>query len=147
MDKTHKDFYKNFRQEMRNWLDGKGKNNKWAEYLMFAPDLFHLLCKLAFDKDVPVREKAKLATAIAYFVAPVDMIPEAVIGPMGYIDDIALAAYVLNSILKNTDPEIVKRHWVGEENVLEVIKHILEVADNMLGSSLWKKLKKKVNNK
>ena len=41
-----------------------------------------------------------------------DLVPEAIVGPIGYVDDIALAAYVLNSIVNNASPEVVQRHWV-----------------------------------
>ena len=136
------DFYQKFREEMREWLmSNTGKNHKFAEYLMFGPDLFHLLCKLSFDKDVPVAEKAKLAGTIAYFVSPLDLVPEALTGPLGYVDDIALSAYVLNGIINNTGAEIVQKHWAGDEDVLNVIQQILKVADEMVGSGLWNKLK------
>lgn len=135
------DFYQNFRDSMNNWLSKDGKKHKWADLLMIAPDLFHLLCKLSIDKDVPVKEKAKLAGAIAYFVSPLDLIPEALVGPAGYVDDIALAAFVLNGIINNTSPEVVERHWAGDGNILSVIQEILRVADEMVGSGLWKKIK------
>ena len=143
-----KDFYQDLRIKMREWLKTKeGMDSKWGEYLMFAPDLFHLLCKLSIDKDVPVKEKAKLAGAIAYFVSPIDLLPEALIGPLGFADDISLAAYVLNSIMNKTDPEIVKKHWAGEEDILVVVKKILKAADEMVGQGLWKKLKRLIDTK
>ncbi|MHB8132021.1 MAG: YkvA family protein, partial [Mobilitalea sp.] len=102
-------------------------------------------CKLSIDRDVNVTDKAKLAGAIAYFVSPVDIIPEALLGPVGYVDDVALAAYVLNSIINNTDPEVIKRNWAGEQDILVVVQSILRVADEMVGSGLWKKLKSRFN--
>lgn len=138
---AEEDFYQSFRKKIREWLKADGKSSKWAEYLIFAPDLFHVLCKLSIDNDVPVKEKAKLAAAIAYFVSPLDLVPEAIVGPIGYVDDIALAAYVLNSIINNSDPAIVRRHWAGDIDVLELIQQILHVADEMVGSGLWHKLK------
>jgi uncharacterized membrane protein YkvA (DUF1232 family) len=142
VSEEQQDFYQNLRSRMRTWIETKeGKNHRWGEYLMFAPDLFHLLCKLSLDKDVPVKEKAKLAGAIAYFVSPVDLIPEVVTGPVGYLDDIAIASYVINSIVKNSDADVVKRHWAGEKDVLEVIQAILNAADKMVGNRLWKKLR------
>lgn len=141
MAEQNSDYYQELREKFRKWMQSEeGKTNKWSEYLMFAPDLFHLLCKLAVDKDVPVKEKAKLAIAIAYFVSPIDIIPEAIVGPAGYIDDIALSAYVLNSIVNQTNPEIVQQHWAGDGDVLKIIKHILEVADEMVGAGLWKRI-------
>ena len=141
MDEQHLDYYQQLRQKFKVWLQSEeGKTNKWAEYLMFAPDLFHLLCKLSVDPEVPLKEKAKLAAAIAYFISPLDLVPEAILGPAGYIDDISLAAYVLKSVVNTTDPEILRRHWAGETDVLAVVKHILNVADQMVGAGLWKKI-------
>jgi uncharacterized membrane protein YkvA (DUF1232 family) len=138
------DFYQNFREKMRGWLTTEeGKTNKFGEYLMFGPDLFHLLCKLSLDDEVPIKEKAKLAGAIAYFVSPVDLLPEIITGPLGYLDDIAVAAYVLNGIINNTDKALVEKHWAGDGDVLHVIRQIIKGADEMLGSGLWAKLKKK----
>ncbi|MCB0274871.1 MAG: DUF1232 domain-containing protein [Calditrichaeota bacterium] len=135
------DFYHSLRQQVRSWLQKDGKKHKWSEYLLLAPDLFHLLCKLTFDKRIPTSEKAKLASAIAYFVSPIDVIPEAIFGVGGYVDDVALAAFVLNSLMNNSDPEIVKEHWAGEGDVLDLIGQIISVADQMVGSGAWKKLK------
>lgn len=139
------DFYQKLRVKIKKWLDSKnGAHNRWAEYILLAPDIFHLLYKLTLDKDVYVADKAKLAAAIAYFISPIDLMPEALLGPAGYVDDLALAAYVLNGIINNTDPEVVRRNWAGDGDVLEVIQSILRVADKMVGSGLWKKLKAKI---
>lgn len=136
------DFYMKLREKMKRWLASKGgSTHKWAGYLMFAPDLFHLLCKLSIDKDVPVKEKAKLAGAIAYFISPLDLVPEAIVGPGGYVDDVVLAAYVLNSVINNTSPDVIKKHWAGDADILELIQKILKVADKMVGSRLWSKLR------
>lgn len=145
---NNKDFYQKLREQLRSWCaTDEGKTNKFAEYLMFAPDLFHLLCKLSLDKDVSAMEKAKLAGAIAYFVSPIDLLPEIIVGPLGYVDDIALAAYVLNNLVNKTDAEIVRKHWVGDEDVLNVIQRILDVADAMVGSGMWGNLKKAFDKK
>ena len=136
------DFYQNMRSKLNDWLESdKGKAHKYAEYLILAPDLFHLMCKLTVDPDVEIKDKAKLAGAIAYFVSPLDLIPEGIVGPIGYVDDIAIAAYVLNGIINNTDPAVVEKHWAGDTDVLESIKNILKSADDMVGSGLWKKIK------
>ncbi|MDD2621373.1 MAG: DUF1232 domain-containing protein [Syntrophomonadaceae bacterium] len=144
MKEMELDYYQKLRFRMKEWLQSdEGKTNQWAEYMMFAPDLFHLLCKLAVDKDVLIADKAKLAGAIVYYLSPVDIIPELLIGPLGFADDIAVAAYVLNQIINHSDPEIVKKHWAGEGEVLEIIQRILVSADQMLGSGLWAKIKQK----
>jgi uncharacterized membrane protein YkvA (DUF1232 family) len=140
-NRDHDDFYQNLRQKIKKWVNYKsGKENKWISYIMVAPDLFHLLCRLTVDKDVPVEHKAKLAVAIAYFVSPIDLIPEMLVGPAGYIDDIAIAAYVLNRMFSEIDPKIIRKHWAGEGDILEIVQSIIQAADDMIGEGLWKKL-------
>ncbi|NQV14591.1 DUF1232 domain-containing protein [bacterium] len=140
------DFYQKLRNDIREWLQTKtGKSSKWSEYVLLAPDLFHLLAKLALDKDVPANEKAKIAGALAYFISPIDLIPEALFGPIGYLDDVALAAYVINSVMKNCEHSIVTRHWAGEQDVLDLVQQIVDVAADMLGNKIWDKLKKMVS--
>lgn len=142
MPQQHDDYYQKLRTRIRTWLESKeGRDHTWADFILLAPDLFHLLCKLSVDPDVSSRDKTKLVGAIAYFISPVDLIPEAVLGPVGYVDDIALTAYVLNGLLNRTDPEIIRRNWAGEEDVLEVVQKIIGVADQMVGSGIWKKLR------
>ena len=46
MANRNDDFYQNLRKRIREWLEGKGKGAKYADYLLFAPDLFHLLSTL-----------------------------------------------------------------------------------------------------
>ena len=140
------DFYGKLRLRIVNWLETEtGKKNKWAEYLLLVPDFFYLLLKLATDESVPSHEKAKLILAIAYFISPLDLLPEAFLGPLGYLDDLALSAYVLNGIINKVSPETVQKYWVGDGEVLLLIKGILAKADEMIGSGLWKKIKKVVN--
>ena len=142
MDDHKKDFYQSLREKIDNYIKSeKAAKNKWADVLLLAPDIFYLLCKLTMDKDVSAKAKAKLGIAIVYFIMPIDLIPEAITGPLGYLDDIAIAAFALNGILNDTKPEVVKRHWVGDEDILSIIKHIIDVADEMVGSGLIKKLK------
>jgi uncharacterized membrane protein YkvA (DUF1232 family) len=148
MDQKSYDFYQNLRFRMREWLSTKnGSTSTWAEYLMFAPDIFHLLCKLAMDSEVPVKERAKLAAAVAYFVSPFDLMPEALVGFIGFADDIALGAYVVNSLLNTCNPEILERHWAGDRDILELIQRILRLGDKMgrtgvLGKGVWRKIRR-----
>jgi uncharacterized membrane protein YkvA (DUF1232 family) len=145
MPDRNDDFYQELRKRIRTWLEGKGKTYQYADYLLFGPDLFHLLSRLVLDKRIPSVEKAKLAGAIAYFMSPIDLIPEAIVGPAGYIDDIALAAYVLNRLINTGYGDIAREHWAGDEDLLSVVQRILEVADNMIGAGLWKRLRRMVD--
>ena len=143
MDEQKKDFYQKLRANIKKWLDEKKTNdNRWAEYILLAPDLFHLLTKLTLDPDVPASKKVKLAGIIAYFISPLDFLPEMLLGPIGYLDDIALTAYVLNDILNEVDPKIIQRNWAGDRDILPLIKTIIANANNMVGGGIWKKIKR-----
>ena len=147
MDSKHEDFYKKLRKTINDWAESKhGNNSKYMKYVLAAPDLFHLLCRLTLDKDVPVEYKVKLGIAIVYFISPIDLIPD-FIPIFGYLDDIAVTAYILNNILSNMDPEIIKKYWAGDGDVFELIQNIVNKADNMIGKGLWEKLKKYVDKK
>ncbi|MFC1493358.1 YkvA family protein [candidate division KSB1 bacterium] len=141
---NREEFYLRLREKVKKWLDSKeAKDHRWADILMLAPDMFYLLWKLSLDPDVPAKSRAMLAGAVAYFVLPIDLLPEAILGPVGYLDDIAIASFVLNKVVNQTSPELVRKYWAGEHDVLMVIKSTLGVADAMLGKGLWKKLKGK----
>jgi len=135
------DFYQAMRKRIRAWLEKKGKAFRYADVLLAGPDLLHLLSKLALDGRVPAIQKAKIAAAMAYFVSPIDLVPEGVFGPAGLVDDVALAAYVLDGFVNAGYGEIAKEHWAGHEDLLIVIQRVLGVADAALGAGVFGRLK------
>lgn len=144
MNKGQLDFYKKIRKDVKHWVnDNLDKENKWVDYILAAPDLFHLLCKLTADSEIPSNKKIKLVAGIAYFISPIDLLPEMFLGPVGYLDDIAVAAFILNDLVNEVDPQIVRKHWAGEQDVLILIKTILTNADKMIGSKMWQRIKKR----
>ena len=141
MNEEQQDFYKKLREKIHNYLNKH--NSKYTEYLLLAPDLFHLLVKLSLDPRVPSEKKAKFVAVIAYFISPIDLLPEMLLGPIGYLDDIALTAYVINEYINQTDPQIVRELWAGDQEILTIIKNIVTTADKVIGSGLWKKIRKR----
>jgi uncharacterized membrane protein YkvA (DUF1232 family) len=137
----HEDFYQAMRARIAGWLGSKGAGFKHAQILLLAPDLFHLLTRLLLDRRIPAAEKATLGATIAYFLSPMDLIPEALLGPAGYVDDIALAAYALSRLVNAGHGAVAKELWAGDGDLLETIQRVLEVADEMVGSGLWERLK------
>ena len=67
-----------------------------------------LLFRLMRDSRVSATNKVLVGTGIAYFVLPIDILPEAIVGPMGYVDDLILGVFILNRVLTDTDAEIVR---------------------------------------
>lgn len=136
-------FYDRLRDRIHSFLEGHGRvAGKFSELLLIAPDVFILLWRLANDSRVTGKNKVLLGSGIAYFIFPFDVIPEAIVGPIGYLDDLVFGIYVLNKILADTDASILQEHWSGEENVLETMRKALNAADNLVADGLLRKLKK-----
>lgn len=142
MEQQQLDFYQKLRTQIANYLE---KNKfQYSDVLLLAPDFFHLLVKLSLDPRVDTSKKAKLALAIAYFISPIDILPEAFLGPLGYMDDIALSAYILNDFINNNESDILYEHWAGQSDILASIQNVLTTANRFLGEGLWKRLKRKI---
>jgi uncharacterized membrane protein YkvA (DUF1232 family) len=134
-------YYQKLRRTVRIWAGGEqSRANQFADFILASPDLFVLLLRLSQDSRVSQRDKARLAGAVAYFVNPLDLVPELILGPPGLVDDIAMAAYVLHTVLETTDPSVVREHWEGGADILELIRQILAAADTMVGGPAWRRL-------
>ncbi|MFB1080944.1 YkvA family protein [Jeotgalibacillus sp. JSM ZJ347] len=142
--KEQENFYFRLRNKMDDFLKSKtGKNHQYAKYLLFAPDVFYLLIQVVRDKRVSGKDKAMVAGAISYFVLPFDLIPEGLIGPGGYIDDLVVASFVLQTIVNSLSPEIIRDHWAGDEDGIKVINKIAGLSDKVLKKGTLPALLKK----
>lgn len=108
-----------------NGSDGNQTDVK--EYLLLVPRLVKLLWRLARDPRVPARTKATLFLLGGYIASPIDLIPDALPG-IGQLDDVAVIAFVLDQMLNRVPEEIVREHWDGDEDILEVVKEILDIS-------------------
>lgn len=134
-------FYDRLRQSVRRRLDNKGSvAGKTAEYLLLVPDIFILLWRLVNDSRVTAKNKVMLGSGIAYYLFPLDIIPDFI--GIGFLDDLVFAVYLLNKMLTDTDPEILREHWSGKEDVLKTIQKVLNSADTLVGKDVLGKLKK-----
>jgi len=136
-------FYDRIRTTIQRYVDGKGRVlGKTAEYLLLVPDVFILLWRLTTDSRVNGKDKVLLGSAVAYYVMPFDLIPEAIVGPVGYLDDLVFGVYVLNKLLGSVDASIIREHWSGSEDVLDTIQSVLNAADQLIGKDLVGKIRK-----
>ena len=136
-------FYDRMRESIRDYLEKKGSlAGATGEYLLLAPDVFVLLWRLINDSRVNAKNKVMLGSGLAYYLFPLDIMPEGFMGPIGYIDDLVFAVYLLNKLLTDTDVEILREHWSGRDDVLESIRRVLAAADNLVGSDILSKFKK-----
>ena len=136
-------FYDRIRKSIQHYVEKKGGAvEKTAEYLLLVPDVFILLWRLVSDSRVNGKDKVLLGSAVAYFILPFDFVPEAIVGPIGYLDDLVFAVFVINKVLSNATTPIVREHWPGSEDVLAVIQRVLGTADTLIGSEMFNKVKR-----
>ena len=136
-------FYDRMRSAIRGYLEKKGTlAGNTGEYLLLAPDVFVLLWRLVTDNRVNAKNKVMLGSGLAYYFFPLDIMPEAFLGPIGYLDDLVFGVYLLNKLLADTDVAILREHWSGRDDILDTIRNVLNAADNLVGSDILAKFKK-----
>jgi uncharacterized membrane protein YkvA (DUF1232 family) len=136
-------FYDRIRNTIQRYIDSKGTlAGKTSPFLLLVPDIFILMWRLTTDPRVNGKDKVLLGSAVAYYVMPFDLIPEAIMGPVGYLDDLVFGVYVLNKIVSNVDASIVREHWSGSEDVLDTIQNVLNAAETLVGKDLVGRIKK-----
>lgn len=136
-----KDFYTKLRIKIAKWQKTKaGKKYPYAHYIMAVPDFFHLICRLMTDKSVSAKYKAELGLVLTYFISPIDIIPELIVGPIGFVDDLGLIFFVLNNMINNSSRKVVLRNWAGTGEVLKIIKDGLQNMNKMVGTSTWSRI-------
>lgn len=121
------EFYRQLRDRVSSY------SGPYAEYVLLLPDLFVLLSRLMLDSRIEARHKAMLGGALAYFVSPIDLLPERTFGPIGYLDDLAILVAALNRVLNEVDPQIVVGHWPGKADLLSTVRRSVEQGDQMIG--------------
>lgn len=134
-------FYDRIRRRLSSSVPGQG--SRMQDLLFFAPDVFILLWRLTRDERVTGKNKVLLGSAVAYYVFPLDLMPD-ILGPIGFMDDMLFGVYVLNRMLADTDEEILRDHWSGSGDVLDVIRRILKAADGLVASDMLKTIKRMV---
>lgn len=124
--------------EKRSWGGGRVV----AEVLLLAPDLFVLLLRLALDSRVPADSRRFILGALVYFVTPVDLLPEALLGAGGYLDDVVLVVAVLSVALGSDLDPLAESHWSGSRRLRLVLRDVSHGADQLLGESLFRRLQR-----
>jgi uncharacterized membrane protein YkvA (DUF1232 family) len=79
------------------------KIRRVAAGLPFAEDLLAAYY-CAFDQDTPLKVKAALLAALAYFVLPIDFMPD-VMPLLGFTDDAAVLATAIRMVAAHLRPE------------------------------------------
>ena len=80
-----------------------GKFQRFAAHLPFAEDLLTAYY-CAFDRATPGHVRFALIAALAYFISPLDMLPD-LLPLLGLTDDAAVLAGVVRVVWGNIKPE------------------------------------------
>jgi uncharacterized membrane protein YkvA (DUF1232 family) len=67
-----------------------------------------LVWRLLWDRRVPMRTKIWVPLALVYFALPVEIIPERLLGPIGYLDDIILLVLSIVWMVSRAPEEAVE---------------------------------------
>ncbi len=99
-----------------------------------VPAFYRLLVHLLDDPLLPARLRPLVLAGIAYFILPLDVIPEDIYGPYGYLDDLYLTAFIANKVQEEVgSEEILTNNWDGEAPIIPLIKEILEKEKEIIG--------------
>lgn len=137
-------FYDRLRARIERTVERRG--GKLAQgtvnALLLVPDVFMLLMRLALDPEVPRSTRTLIGGALAYFVLPIDILPEAFVGPTGYVDDLVLALSVLSHAFGRDLEPWARRYWSGSQDFRRVISDVLGAARGLLNEDLYTRLRK-----
>src|ERR1700741_4520339 len=78
-----------------------GKTSTLADFALLLPDLVVLLLRLLRDPRVPLGAKAVALGGVGYVLSPIDLLPEVIFGPIGFLDDIVVVAAALSRLVND----------------------------------------------
>lgn len=128
-------FYDNLRERAVKWVEKKAgaRASRLAEFTLLVPDVVVLIGRLMLDERVPRHLRIKLGMIFAYLASPLDLIPEAILGPVGMVEDVVLAAFALNRIFREVDEDVLAELWSGKPEHLRTLHELAELVDGIFG--------------
>lgn len=137
-------FMEDLTEQVGSWLnEDDASDPEFRFFIGQAPRLYGLLCRLSLEPDIEPDMRARLFWAMMYFVNDLDVIPERIEGPSGFVDDVIVAAMVVDEVAKGPGGEsLVFRHWDGGEDIAQVIRRILDNAESLIGKPRWDLLRR-----
>jgi uncharacterized membrane protein YkvA (DUF1232 family) len=117
--------------------------SRMKNLLMFLPNMVILCARLMVDKRVPRTERALFAAAVIYAIIPFDFIPD-MIPFVGQIDDLFLISLTLLRLIDHTDDMIVREHWRGGGDVVQLAESVVTIAPLLMPRRIARVLLAKV---
>lgn len=126
MENTFKDFYDVLVDNLDYY------NGEYASFIDYGPLLFKFLTEFLSYKPLKSEFKLKICAAIAYYVAPRDVIPEKEYGPYGYIDDIFITTYVIKMLADIYEYDTLEKYWNEGKDLKSVVDECYEKSKEVL---------------
>lgn len=123
-------------------IDKATARQKMKEAVMLIPNYLKLLYRLVRDKRVMAMEKAVLLGTVAYILSPFDFLPD-MIPFVGQLDDVLLAALVLQRFMNSVDRHVLYEYWDGDMDLLDNIEQVLAYARYFLPSGVYERIVRK----
>ena len=105
--------------------------SRMTNLLLVIPNMLLLSARLMVDPRVPAKERLLVAGAIVYALMPFDFIPD-MLPFVGQVDDAYLVALTLLRLMTVTEPHVVREHWRGGGDVVELIGATAMLAGRLL---------------
>jgi uncharacterized membrane protein YkvA (DUF1232 family) len=100
-----------------------GRRTAARQLVTLLPNLVGLFRALLRDPRIPRGSRVMVGFALAWFVSPVDLVPEFV-PVLGPLDDVVVAALVLRHVLRKAGRDVIAEHWSGDQATLGVLLRI-----------------------
>jgi uncharacterized membrane protein YkvA (DUF1232 family) len=117
--------------------------SRMKNLLLFLPNMIALTARLMVDSRVPRTERALFAAALIYAIIPFDFIPD-MIPFVGQIDDLFLISMTLLRLMDRTDDSIVREHWRGGGDIVQLAESVATVAPLLIPRAISRVLLSKV---
>lgn len=138
----HGDYYHKLRQKMSRFAAQRAP--RWTQpvvpWVLAVPDFFATMVRLARDERVPTPTKLLAGAVVAYFVMPVDILPD-LIPFVGQVDDVAVALFAIEKIAAGVDERVLQEAWPGDGRVLEVAKTGVDRFTKLLPAGVLTKIR------
>jgi len=117
--------------------------SRMTNLLLVIPNLLLLCARLMVDPRVPAKERLLVAGAIVYAFLPLDFIPD-MLPFVGQVDDRYLIGLTLLRLMSVSDPRVVREHWRGGGDVVELVGASTLIAARLLPARIRRVLTSRV---
>ncbi len=120
--------------------------SRMTNLLLFIPNMLVLCARLMVDGRVPAKERLLVAGAIVYALVPLDFIPD-MLPFVGQVDDAYLVSMSLLRLMTVTDARVIRQHWRGGGDVVELVGAVALVASKLLPPKIRRVLTAQIEDK